>query len=448
MEDRGLAPVGLKKHSPKKNEFGMNASIYRGTMLSRTVTCRISRVLLLVVALGAWSSSSRARAEETLIYRPAEQVEQTVTTPSYEFHVNISAFASVEEVRINGKVVAKPNQNFVALKHRLKLKPGRNQIEVVALVRKQSVRQVFPITLKLPKKAEAYLGGGTDEPEAGFHLVALLGVRRASNSTLLPADLPAQPGTRGVLLLVPSYDHSISKNSTLRAQGILSRERYQNPEQAMMAVQFTQFAGMWLKGAPESGQLQMGLGINAIDQKYRTLIQGDFRVENDQFASLGYQKATSGGTVWNLGLEAKRLDKTTDSLDKDRVEDARVFTANTKLESDLMGGRGKASVQIIRNHAEGRYARTKAMQFSLEQSYALGNFIPVLSYRRKEQRGLEKDPLMNARPRSRVTGLSFLGNYSLTPTWFLMLEAGKEHGWSNISSYSNTTYGLSVVYLY
>ena len=417
-------------------------------MLSRTVTCRIARVLLLVVALGACASSFTIRAEETLIYRPADQVEQTVTTPRYLFQVNISAFAAVEEVRINGIVVAKPKQNFVALKQNIKLKPGRNQIVVEALVQGKSSKQVFPITLKLPKQAEAYLEGGAGEAEEGFHMVSMFGIRHASNSTLLPEDLPALPGTRGVLLLVPSYDYSLSKNSTLRTQLIISREKYKNPDQAMMAVEFTQLAGMWLKGAPTSGQFQMSMGINAIDQKYRTILQGDYRVENDQFATLGYQKATSGGSVWNLGLEVKRLDKTTDSMDKDRIEDGRVFTANTKLESDLMGGRGKAGVQIIRNHAEGQYARTKALQVTLEQSFTLGDFIPVLTYRRKEQRGLQKDPLMNARPRSRVTGLSFLGNYSLSSSWFLMIEAGTEHGWSNVSSYSNTTYGVSVVYLY
>ncbi|MDH4247166.1 MAG: hypothetical protein OEW39_05055, partial [Deltaproteobacteria bacterium] len=247
-------------------------------------------VLGLLVLVGCLSLGmpKPVQAQDIVIFRPADRTEQTVTTPSYLLRVEISAFAPVEQVRINGQPVSHAKNTRVVVDKRLSLKPGRNHIVVDAKAGNQTVSQEFFITLKLPKSAEAYLEGEGEEPEAGFHMVTMLGAQRGSN----PLHLPNPTGTTGgrrFLVVVPRYDFSLGAHSTFRLQGIASRESYPKKRFKSLEVEFTQLGAQWIKGAVESGEWNLGVGANAVDQRYRTLLQGRTRLENDQFVSLGYR---------------------------------------------------------------------------------------------------------------------------------------------------------------
>ena len=391
-----------------------------------------------------------AQTQDILIYRPADRMEQSVTAPGYRFKAELSAFAPLEEVRINGKAVAVPRETYAVVEAPVTLQPGRNRIVVEAKAGGQTVRQEFLITLKVPSTAAAVIEGEAAEPEEGFHLVSMAGVQRNSNPARVAPDQAPKAGLREFLVLVPRYDWAVAKGSMLRFQGIAAREAYPADEHKALAVQFTQAATQWIQGAPEGGEWQVGLGVNIVDQRYRTLLQGRYRMEKDSFLGLGYRRAGKGAALWSAALEFKRQDMALDPGDPDRVADASVLTLNTHYEDDLLGGHGKVRLQVVKNNALGRYQRFTATQVGLEQAYAFGGFIPILSLRMRDQSASETDPLLNLAPRSRLTAASLLLNQTLVDSWFLMGEVATEKRAGNTPTlnYSNTAFALSLVNLF
>ena len=411
---------------------------------------RVTFACLILTALFAPFLQVRAQTQEILIYRSADRMEQSVTAPGYRFKAELSAFAPLKAVRINGKAVAHPRETFAVVETSLVLKPGRNRIVVEAEAGNQTARQEFLITLKLPGTVEALIEGDPAEPEEGFHLVSMLGTQRNSNPARVPPEQKPEVGWRGYYVLVPRFDWAISKGSMLRFQGIVAREAYYAKKDHGLEVEFTQATTQWIQGAPENGEWQTALGVNIVDQRYRTLMQGRFRVEQDTFFGLGYRRAGTGAAMWGVGLEIKRQDMAQDPGDPERVADATVTTVNAQTEDDLMGGHGKVKLQVVKNNALGRFQRFTAMQLALEQSYTFDDFIPVVSLRMRNQSASETDPVIGVAPRSRVLGASLLMNYVLGKSWLVMAEFATENRAGNLPTlqYTNTSLGLSLVNLF
>ncbi|MDH4246188.1 MAG: hypothetical protein OEW39_00030 [Deltaproteobacteria bacterium] len=411
---------------------------------------QITFTFLILIALLSQLKPARGQTQDILIYRPADRMEQSVTAPGYRFKAEISAFAPLEAVRIDGKAVAHPRETYAVVEASLVLKPGRNRIVVEAKAGGQTVQQEFLITLKVPSTAAAVIEGEPAEPEAGFHLVSMAGAQRNSNPARVPPERQPQVGWRGYYVLVPRYDWAVAKGSTLRLQGIAAREAYYAKKDHGLEVEFTQAMAQWIQGAPENGEWQAGLGVNIVDQRYRTLMQGRFRVEQDAFLGAGYRRAGAGAALWGVGLELKRQDMAQDPGDPERVADATVVTLNAQTEDDLMGGHGKARLQVVKNNALGKYQRFTAVQLALEQAYTFDSFIPIFSVRMRDQSAAATDPLLGVAPRSRILGASLLLNYALGKSWLVMAELATEKRVGNLPDlqYTNTALGLSLVNLF
>lgn len=391
-------------------------------------------------------------AQEILIFRPLDQSQQSVETADYNFHVTVSSFSPLIQIRVNGQPVPLDSGlTWVDFQWPIQLHPGPNRIVVDAKTEIETAQQIFVIHLKFPQEKDQEKGEPetAEEPEA-LQIVTILGVQSFSNPARAPDLEQPVSGTRTFLVFVPRYDFRLGEESTLRVQGILARDIYHEEEHAILEIGFSQLTTTWFLGEPESGEWSIGAGINIIDQEFDTLIQGVTRGEEDQFLIFGYRGGMGENSFFAAKLELKKQDMVLATPDADRDGDATVVTVEGQLEADLLGGHGKSTVRWIDNQAVGRYMRFSSIQLILEQSYAFEFLIPVIALRSKNQTYAESDPTYGAAPTTTTTTFSTTFNIPITSALILMAEASMESRTSNVDplAYDNTSVSLALVYVY
>lgn len=402
--------------------------------------------LLLAAVLAGASGSVRAQqpaASDIAIYRPSDRNEQTVNTPRYVFAAEVSAFAPITSVSINGRQVQTPGTTYTTVQVGLRLKPGENRVVVEATTEYETARREFVIRLKY-----------RDQPEAArkrLQVIAMVGAQHNSNPLQVPDDAEETPGVRTFVLVVPRYDFRLGSADDLRLGAIIARDTYDDEALAQQEVAFTQLTLTWLHGRPKDGQFQLGTGYNRVDLEADTLLAGKTHVESDVLLFTAWRRDFGQDGTWEAGLNLRQRDITAETDNPDFDSDALVYRAYGLVGGGLWGGlRGKARGGYEVTDAKGRYNDLSTLRGELSLTWPLGRFIPAVALRSRREMYAETDPVSGEKPVFLVhTGVLTL-NVQVTDNWLVVAEAQAE---SQIAAdptqeYENRTYQLALAYIY
>ena len=400
------------------------------------------------------SSAASVLAQDILIYRPINHAQKEVTTPAYRFRVLVTAMAPLKKITINGRSqTLQKGTSEGEFTTTLNLQPGKNQVVVDATTELETASQTFVIHLRRPGEKAASVEGAEKK---AFRMIALLGAQKHSNPAKLPDSAEPPAGTRGYLILVTQYDLELKKDSTLRFQGIFSRDDYKTGDETERVIlqplelAFNQLSINWLMGAESTGQWNYGLGYATIDQEFRTLAQGRYKVENDLFLNVAWKDGLGEKGFYGFGLEIRRQNMNLGETDPEKNPDGLLHKLEGMIEGDLLGGRSKAILRTLTKLSEGKQARSQSQQLHLSETFAFSWVVPVLSYRMIREKFMEEDTTLGVVPSSTTRNISATANFPLGKSFMIMAEAASETRKANHESreYSNTSTNLAFVYIF
>lgn len=413
----------------------------------RSGLCPLGRVWRVGAVLGLlWlAAAAPAFGQNIVIFRPEGNDATEVKQPDIVFEVQVSAFAPIRSVQVNGQDVPVGQATWVSIKRPYRLHPGENRFVVDATTEFGTARQEFVINLKV-QGAKAKKAA-----KSPFLLIGMLGAQHISNVLKVPENTEPVAGTRRFLILIPRYDFGAGSNSKLRLQSILSRDSYGDDALAEQEVAFTQLTLSWINGDPKQSTWTLGLGYNYIDATFDTLLKGKTHTEDDSFVFGEYQHAFGKTGSWTAGLEYKNQNLKEEAANPDAEEDARVGTLSASVVSGLVAAlRGKLKLGYTVNDAVGKLKDQTISRAAGELAYPLGSFIPSIGVRYRQTTFAEVDPVLEAALETKLTTAVLTVNYQITDALVLLLEYLSEKQAANVPSqeYTSTASMASLVFIY
>ena len=391
-----------------------------------------------------------AYGQDILIVRPLNNSSTVAKEQEITFEVNVSSFAPIIEVRINGEPQPINPSPTVSVRKLMRLERGFNTILVEVATEFESASKEFEIRFGKPP---------VKEPKH-FQLVIILGQDSVSNPLKASDSASEVSGTRSFLVLVPRYDWFPSKSDTLRLQMIASRDSYAEEALADEEVAFTQLTLSWILGFSKTDFLTLGMGYNSIYTGFDSLSQGMTRQAYDSFLFSDYRLGIGEVAYWEFGIEYKQEifvdesdhDITSPSyVDPDEDEDATIITLRTKLDTPFLGLRNRLKFSFANYDTDGKLKQKDQIKLSDDITAALGPFIFGIGVRVKQNDFKEPDPSYDdIAPSETLTSYVLNTTWAIFSSWLLVLEGLSESQSSNVaeSEYDNTKITLSTLVIF
>ena len=389
-------------------------------------------------------------AQDILIFRPVANSETIYRAPEIVFEAEISAFSNVLEVKINGEPLSVAQTDAVTVQKPLTLEPGRNVVVVEVRTELGSAKKEFVI--RLLREGEE-IGAEEKRP---FRVIVVAGLEDQSNAAKTKTEFG---GLRTFLVAIPEFTMELDDGSKLKYQAIVSRDKYDKDELAGQEIAFTQLTARWERPLEGEDFWTVGAGLNTIDQKFDSLLEGEIPVEDDLFFFGTLHKSTGGTNFYEVALEIKDQDLA-DPADADLNDDATVISLKGVLDRDIAKFRGKFRAGYAITDATGKLRSKTTLQAGAELGYPLAELVEEQSRFSKTIVGFglryradafdEPASPTSPAPEETLTTLFLNAIHPISKTWIISAEYRTESQSSNVaaSEYDNTALMASVIYIY
>lgn len=390
-----------------------------------------------------------AVAQDILIVRPLNNNQTVARQREIIFEVNVSSFAPIIEVKINGESQPIDPSPTVNVRKQVRLERGINTFLVEVATEFENASKEFEIRFgKKPPKANEQ-----------FQFITILGQDSVSNPLKVSSGGNEVSGTRSFLILIPRYDWFPSKRDTLRLQFLMSRDSYDKEELADEEAAFTQLTLSWIKGFSKTDFLTFGGGYNLIYSRFDSIAQGLTRKAYDTFLSTDYRLGIGEAGSWEFGIEYKQQnfvdepdpDSSTFASEQEVDEDATIITLRTMLDTPFFGLKNNLRFSFAQFDTDGKLKQKDQIRLSDTVTKALGPVVLGLGVRVKQNDFKEPDPAFDdVAPSETLTGYAFNAIWAIFPSWILAFEALSESQSSNVaeSEYDNTMFSLSTIIIF
>ena len=424
------------------------------TIRKRSNAPRSWRVFFaLLLAMAASPAVQSAWAQDILIFRPVDNAPRVVKTSLINFQVQIEAFSTIKQVRINGEAQQVSPGNAMLVSKQVSLKDGQNKFLVEVITESESASQEFLIILR-SAQAKADKAKETEKPDkedkSRFSIIALLGQQSIANTMKVPDDQEPTPSSKGFLVAIPAYDLSLAKDSSLKFQSILYRDQYDKEELSAMAVAFTQISMAWINKLAAKDEWALGIGWNFISTQYDTLVNAEIHQEDDTYFFASIAQAFAGDYTYDLYAELKNQNAIKEAADPDNESDATTSTIRAGLGGKWGGFSVKAQQSYAVTDAIGKYKDKTATSLALNMGYTIGDLNLSLTSTSRQTLPTEIDPAFGIKPeKTSVTNL-LTAAYAFSSAWVLLADYSTETQKSEVGAfnYSNTAYSTSIVFIY
>jgi hypothetical protein len=406
---------------------------------------RLGGALKAVVAGGVLVAAcllepNMAGAQGILIFRSLENNASQVSAPDIVLDVEISAFAPLRKVTVNGAAQPVGNASFLNLSLPYRLKPGDNAIAVEASTDFETATREFHIIYRVP---------GTVEKRPVVHLVAVLGQQANDNAQRAPQGVTKTGGTRSFAVLMPRFDITVGETSDVRLGMIVSRDSYDPPKLSGEEAAFTQGSAAWVGGVG-GDEWSVGVAYNYIDKQQVNIVIGKIHLEEDALAFFNLRRGFGKSSAFDGGLEVKKQDIQVIGVAPDNDPRAMANSARIGLETGLGPMRGAVKTRYVATDAVGKYRDNTTTYWSLELTYPVGDFVLTGVARGKQVDYALVDPALGLRPNQTQTAATANVSYSVSKRWVLSAEYLNEQTDAAVpaQTYGNTGITGSLIFLY
>ncbi len=434
------------------------------------------------------------QAADILIVRPLDNNQTESKKRKILFEVEVSSFDPVLKIAINGKAMRIKPAPTVRVKRRLTLKKGTNKIRVDVTTEFETASKVFEIRYRRKKK------GPVEAKKDPFQLITLLGAQESSNALKVNSENPENPQTatsarRSFLILIPRYDWALNKASTLRFQGVVSRDILactDTQEQCRKGtddptteeldtipgtenenllkgqqIAFTQVTANWIRNTSKLNSWSLGIGYNLISLIEDSIATGDDKKEHDLFLSSTMHRGLGAKSFYEVGLELKSQEVTTEPVDAtiidetsgepitvpagDLNEDALTTTLQGTLEGPVFGLKGKLKGSFARVDTEGKLKVKDVQKLSAGITIPMGTFILGLGVKASKNKFKEPNPIAGGvKPEQTLISPNVTATWAISRSWIVTAEYLTESQSSNVpeSEYDNSALSASLIYIY
>lgn len=391
-----------------------------------------------------------ALAQDILIVRPLNNSPTIVLEQEFVFEVNVSSFATIVGVKINGEPYPIDPSPTVNVRKQVSLEPGFNTFLVEVTTEFDTVEKEFEIRYGAPD----------EDDREHFQMVTILGQSSVSNPLKISAAGSEVAGIRSFAVLVPRYDWYPSDSDILRLQMVIARDKYDDEALITEEVAFTQLTFSWILGIGQFNFWEFGAGYNSIYTEYDSFFGGTTRQAYDNllFTTL-HMRFGEAASVAEIGFEIKQQEfveepDPNDTIDVnavDKDEDAEIQTLRLKLVIPLWGFRSNFKFAYATFDTEGKIKRKTQIKISDDMTKTYGPFILGFGLRIKQNNFKEPDPDFNDTvPSERLVSLVGNATWPIFESWILVLEAVTESQSSNVSEseYDNDKLTLSTIFIF
>lgn len=356
--------------------------------------------------------------------------------------VSITSFGPIRAISVNGKEFPVSGDSKMDIEMPYTLEKGDNRFEVSVGTDSGKQQKSFLMTFgEKPKKKK----------KSPFQLVAKLDVSSLDNVTSAADEDAAESDIKTTLTLVPIYNISMGKKSTLQIRGIVLREKYSKSDFSANEVSYTQLFVQWLEKGTRLGDLNAGIGYNDIRTNNENPALGEDESVVENVISAGLDRKLTGELSWKLNMDVKLKDSKTEVSSANDEADGREVGLDTGVRYRKNAIDGGGSIGYTDNDAKGDYQDSATTQYKLKAAYTLGEFIPKLEYAYKEKTR-KNENAANVKQKDKTTTISIKVDYK----WKLL--AGSQWGFvwkskdqkSNVDSaeYSATTTTIGFTYVF
>ena len=423
----------------------------------RASGARFVRMLAsLLAALGALTGPAWAQVADptVVVLAPAFVERKTTTDETVRLDMEISAFSKITGVKINGEAQAAKPADTVTVSGTFPLVPGENKFLVEVDTEVGRTAKEFVITRVAVPSALA--PAPTEAKPLG--LIAAAGLQNQSNVFRTHSD--AKSASRQFVMAIPSYVHTLDERSSLRFQGIFSRDRYSSSDFTSQEIAFNQVTAARVAKLEGKDYWQAGAGLNLVDNEYVNYLAYKHRVEQDVFgfASLRRYSSDTGFHEW-YG-EVKTVDLANQPSGNYDASGT-ILTGRGDLETELGSWHGRFRGALSLYNA-GKYETRTILRGSADATTpmarllreggggAMDKLIVGGSLRARQETFSASDPALGKAASNTLLTVALLANYALAKNWVLSGEYYQENQASNVAGlkYDNTSLTLTVIYVY
>ncbi|MDH5559780.1 MAG: porin [Deltaproteobacteria bacterium] len=223
-------------------------------------------------------------AQDILIFSSSHSntEESILTNKNGTLVVEISAFARITKIKVNGKNQVFRKKQRSTLKIPYNLKEGENEFEVAVETKEGSDSKEFVLVYE-PSSGKKKQRRNTK----AYQVVTIASLQQLDNVGNAPTD--KKSGNKLTITVNPTYNYSLSKSSQLQVQGVFLRDKFLDTALADYEISFNQISLEWVKmKTKKSGGMSFGLGYNDITNKSAGFITGENQIETDLFLNGRY----------------------------------------------------------------------------------------------------------------------------------------------------------------
>ncbi len=418
---------------------------------------KISGIVFLILSLlvpatyGQKSGNSQAASQDPdiLIFSTTHPSESYTRKKTGVIKVEIVSFNPIRTVDLNGDPVTVTDDRQVKIDAPYNLSGQAGEMIEFAV-------SVLTNVGKAQKRFVVHFGSKPKLKVPPFQLVAILGITNNDNINSVTADQDA--ATKGVLTVVPRYNISFGKNSTLQFKGIILREKYSDDDYQGKEIGYTRLAVGWIEKKTLWGDLFSEFGFNDIRMDNANILVGEEESSQEMFISGKVVREITKKSKWDLALNFKVKDTNLTPANINYESDANELILTAGLaEPHLLVQPGikdlKTTVQasLSMNDAKGKYMDSATLWMSLKASYTIDKWLPQVKFKTQLKTMAIEDPLKEDKiPTYTTNTFSAKLTYKLFKKTRLGLEFKNRDGSSNIdaSNYQQNLITLSATQIF
>ncbi len=353
--------------------------------------------------------------------------------------IGVTSFYPITEITVNGDPVTGSGDSVAQIDFPYQLVAGTNEFQIVVATDKGKKEKRFSINLG-------------KKPAAGkkpFQLIGIAGVSSLDN--VASASEGTLSGSKLSLIVVPQYDVTMGKRSTLRIKGVLLRERFSESEFSGQEISYTQIFVQWLQKKTFLGDLSAGMGMNDIRTDNKNPLLGADQSMTESFIATELKRKLGADLSLDLQAVVKLRDSKVEISSENYDADAREAGLTAGLGFKNLGIGGTVKIGYSINDAMGDYEDSSTAKYGLKLNYPVGDFVPGVGYAYKEKTKTNENA-SGIKQKDKAATTQVKLNYK----WKLLADSQLSLTWksktqtSNVSTsdYSATVTTLALIYIF
>lgn len=398
--------------------------------------------IFLITGVNLGRAAERIEYPETkdinvLIYSNSHLPESNSGQTAGSLNFQISAFANIIQVDINGIIVEQSGGTSVEINYPFTLADGDNAFVVSVVTDQGLATQTYHI----------FKGEKPVQRKKPFHLVGVLGISSIDNVDSVSDSGTKESATKASVFLIPSYDIDLSGTSLIKLKAIMTREKYGDDQYSSKEIAYHQVAAQWIERESGIGSIYAEGGINDV--------KTDESNESDEsklelFVGGGLHQIINKKMSWSASAEYKTVDSKLEVSDSGDEEDGSAFDLVGKLYLRRSGINGTGKLGYGLYDALGDYKDYSMTELGVKAVYPLNPWVPSLELSLKNKTLANEDPRIGKAQADLTTTYQLKVAYMLLSSFQLALGYRSKTVSSNLESaaYSASTIKFTAIYVY